>query len=62
MARCVPTRSPGSHRSDIDALKRMEQLQALEVENSCIQATAASHRADFEREREQCENIIAETP
>jgi hypothetical protein len=40
----------------------MEQLQALEVENSCIQATAASHRADFEREREQCENIIAETP
>jgi cell division protein FtsB len=60
-----PTRSPGGHRPDIDALNaRIEDLQAelakLESEKSCIEATAAGHRADFERERERCDTIIAE--
>jgi hypothetical protein len=43
---------------------RIEDLQAelakLESEKSCIEATAAGHRADFERERERCDTIIAE--
>jgi hypothetical protein len=61
----LPTRSPGSHRADIDALNaRIEMLQAelarLEVENGCIQASAAGHRADFERERDRSDTIMAE--
>jgi hypothetical protein len=43
---------------------RIEDLQAeltkLELEKSCIQAVAAGHRADFERERERCDTVIAE--
>ena len=50
----LPTRSPGGHRTDIDALTaRIQALQAevanLEAENSAIQASAAGHRADFEQ-------------
>ena len=61
----LPTRSPGGHRADIDALNaRIEMLQAelarLEVENRCIQASAAGHRADFERERDRSDTIMAE--
>ena len=45
----LPARSPGGHRADIDALNaRIQMLQAelarLEVENSCMQASAAGHR------------------
>ena len=43
---------------------RVESLQAelvrLEVEKNCIEASAAGHRADYERERERCDNVIAE--
>jgi hypothetical protein len=43
---------------------RIEALQAelarLEVENSCIQASAAGHRADFERERDRSDTIMSE--
>jgi|SRR6476661_8589013 hypothetical protein len=52
-------RSPvGDHPADFDALKvRIEQLQAevtkLETEKSAIEAIAAGHRADFERERDR---------
>lgn len=61
----LPARSPGGHRVDIEALNaRIQMLQAelarLEVENSCIQATAVGHRADFERERERSDTIMAE--
>ncbi|MGA8651020.1 MAG: hypothetical protein ACLP19_13400 [Xanthobacteraceae bacterium] len=61
----LPARSPGGHRVDIDALNaRIQALQAelarLEVENSCMYASAASHRADFERERERSDTIMAE--
>jgi hypothetical protein len=61
----LPARSPGGHRADIDALNaRIHMLQAelarLEVENSCIQATADGHRADFERERDRSDTIMAE--
>lgn len=61
----LPARSPGGHRVDIEALNaRIQMLQAelarLEVENSCIQATAVGHRSDFERERERSDTIMAE--
>jgi hypothetical protein len=63
--RPIPARPPGGHRADIEALDaRVENLQAelarLEVEKNCIEANAAGHRADFERERERCDTVIAE--
>ena len=36
------------------------ELARLEVENNCIQASAAGHRADFERERDRSDTIMAE--
>jgi outer membrane murein-binding lipoprotein Lpp len=59
----LPARSPGGHRADIDALNtRIQMLQAelarLEVENSCMQASAAGHRADFERERDRTDQMV----
>jgi hypothetical protein len=62
--RPAPTRSPD--RPDIGALSnRIEQLQAelakLEIEKNCLEASAAGHRADFERERDRCDRLIAET-
>jgi hypothetical protein len=61
----LPTRPPVGSRADIDALNaRIEILQAelsrLEVENSCIQASAVGHRADFERERDRADTIMSE--
>ena len=44
---------------------RIEQLQAdlaeLEMEKNCLEASVAEHRADFERERDRCDRLIAET-
>jgi chromosome segregation ATPase len=58
-------RSPGGHQADIDALNaRIESMQAeltrVELEKSCVEASAAGHRADFERERERCDTIMIE--
>jgi hypothetical protein len=36
------------------------ELARLEVDNSCIQASAARHRADFERERDRSDTIMSE--
>lgn len=60
----LPARSPGGQRADIDALNaRIARLQAelasFEVEKLCLEASAAGHRADFERER--CDTLMAET-
>ena len=62
----LPSRSPRGHRADFDALKaRIEQLEAevtkLETENSAIEAIAAGHRADFERERERGDKLMTNT-
>jgi hypothetical protein len=62
----APTRSPGRPHPDADALNtRIEQLQAelakLEIEKNCLEASVAGHRADFERERDGCDRLIAET-
>ena len=44
---------------------RIEQLQAelakLEMEKNCLEASVAAHRGDFERERDRCDKLIAET-
>jgi hypothetical protein len=60
------TRPPGDHRADFDNLNaRVERLQgevaALEVEKQCLEATAAGHRADFERERDRSDALMSET-
>jgi hypothetical protein len=62
----APNRSPDRPQPDIEALNaRIEQLQAalarLEAEKNSLEASAAGHRADFERERDRCDNLIAET-
>jgi hypothetical protein len=62
----VPTRSPDGSQADMGALNaRIEQLQAelarLEVEKNCLEASVAAHRTDFERERDRCDKLIAET-
>ena len=62
----APSRSPRGHRADFDALKaQIEQLQAevtkLETEKFAIEAIAAGHRADFERERERSDKLMTNT-
>jgi hypothetical protein len=62
----VPTRSPDSPQADVSALNaRIEQLQAelakLDAEKNGLEASAAGHRADFERERDRCDKLMAET-
>jgi chromosome segregation ATPase len=62
----MPRRSPRGHRADFDALKaQIEQLQAevtkLETEKGAIEAIAAGHRADFERERERSDKLMTNT-
>ena len=64
--RPVPTRSPGAPQADIGSLNAMiRQLQAelakLEVEKNSLEATVVEHRADFERERDRCDKLMAET-
>jgi hypothetical protein len=59
----LSARSPGGQQADIDGLKAQnKQLRAelakLEVEKQCLEAIAAGHRADFERERAR---LAAET-
>ena len=43
----------------------IRQLQAelakLEVEKNSLEATVVEHRADFERERDRCDKLMAET-
>ena len=62
----APSRSLDGPQVNIDALKtRIEQLQAklarLEVEKNCLEARVAGHRSDFERERDRCDKLLAET-
>ena len=62
----VPASSPDGPQADNSALNaQIEQLQAelarLEVEKSCLEARVAGHRSDFERERDRCDKLLAET-
>ena len=62
----VPACSPDGPQADNSALNaQIEQLQAelarLEVEKNYLEARVAGHRSDFERERDRCDKLLAET-
>jgi hypothetical protein len=64
--RPAPRRSSRGDGADVDALKaQIEQLRAevtkLEKQKSSIEVIAAGHRADFERERERSDKLLANT-
>jgi hypothetical protein len=64
--RPAPRRSSRGNGADVDALKaEIEQLQAevtkLEIQKNSIEVIAAGHRADFERERERSDKLMANT-
>jgi len=61
----MPARTRDDQRADTDILddriKAMQiELARIEVEKRCLEATAAGHRADFERERDRADNALAE--
>ena len=60
-----PARAPSGHQPDIETLKAQiaslqDELKNLEAENSMIRASAAGHRADFERERDRYDSLMVE--
>jgi hypothetical protein len=54
----MPARSPASRHPITAALKA--RIEVLEVELVKVEALAAGHRADFERERERFDGLMAE--
>ena len=54
----MPTRKRDGHRPTVEALQA--ELARIEVEKRCLEATAAGHRADFERERDRSDTIMSE--
>jgi hypothetical protein len=52
------TSAPDDHQSVVAPLTA--RIETLEAELAKLGATAAVHRADFERERERCERLMAE--
>jgi hypothetical protein len=58
MLRTVTGRSPDDPRAIAAALKT--RIETLEAELAKLEAAAAVHRADFERERERGDRLMAE--
>ena len=56
--KALPARSPGGPQAVITSLKA--KIEALEAEIVRLEATAAGHRADFERERDRAERLVTE--
>ena len=54
----LPGRSPAGHQAVAVALKA--KIEALEAELAKLETTAGGHRADFERERDRAETLMAE--
>ncbi len=54
----LPGRSPGGHQPVAVALKA--KVEALQAELAKLEATAGGHRADFERERDRADKLMAE--
>ncbi|MGY8668869.1 hypothetical protein Q3C01_41800 [Bradyrhizobium sp. UFLA05-109] len=52
-------RRPGSRQTG-DVALQAEKILALQAEVARLEATAASHRADFERERERADRLTTE--
>jgi glutamine synthetase adenylyltransferase len=53
----MPARLPGNNPINVLLKARVEELQDALVK---VEATAASHRADFERERERFDRLMVE--
>ena len=56
--RAVTRRSPDDHQAVVATLKA--RVETLEAELARLETAAAGHRADFERERERCDRLMAE--
>jgi hypothetical protein len=56
--RPMPARSPAGDRPITATLKA--RVEALQAELTKIEALATGHRADFERERERADRLMAE--
>jgi hypothetical protein len=54
----MPARSPAGDRPITATLKA--RVEALQAELAKVEASAAGHRADFERERERADRLMAE--
>jgi hypothetical protein len=54
----VTARSPEGDQSVVPTLTA--RIETLEADFAKVEAAAAMHRADFERERERCERLMAE--
>jgi hypothetical protein len=54
-----PTATAGSTERD-QVATLTARIETLEADFSKVEAAAAMHRADFERERERCERLMAE--
>jgi chromosome segregation ATPase len=54
----LPARSPGGHQTVTAPLKA--RIEALQAEIARLESTAGGHRADFERERERADRLMAE--
>jgi hypothetical protein len=55
----VTLRSPEADQSVVATLTA--RIETLEADFAKVEAAAAMHRADFERERERCDRLMAET-
>jgi multidrug resistance efflux pump len=54
----LPVRSPSGHPSVADTLQA--HIEALQAELAKVEAAAAGHRADFERERDRADKLLSE--
>jgi len=54
------TPHPPSNRQAGNIALLAAQMEALQAENVRLETSAAGHRADFERERERAEHLVAE--
>src|SRR5215208_2584898 len=56
--KALPARSPGGHQAVIASLKA--KIETLQAEIARLEALAAGHRADFERERDRADRLMTE--
>ena len=54
----LPARSPPDHPSVVETMQT--RIEALETELAKVEAAAAGHRADFERERDRSDKLLSE--